>query len=64
MDSNGTTVIKSGGNMYMVIEADGRISITGDYSVTATGSINLLAKNDMNIQVDGNLKQMSMVTMS
>jgi hypothetical protein len=56
MDSNGTTVIKSGGNMYMVIEADGRISITGDYSVTATGSINLLAKNDMNIQVDGNLK--------
>ena len=56
MDSNGTTVIKSGGNMYMVIEANGRIFIDGDYSVTSTGSINLLAQNDMNIQVDGNLK--------
>jgi hypothetical protein len=56
MDSNGTTVIKSGGNMYMIVEANGRISIDGDYSVTTTGSMYLLAKNDMVIKVDGNLK--------
>jgi hypothetical protein len=56
MDSKGTTVIKSGGNMVMVIEADGMIKIDGNYHVTATGTINLLAQNDMNIQVDGNLK--------
>jgi hypothetical protein len=56
MDAVGTMVIKSGRNMYMVIEADGNISIDGDYSVTAAGSISMYAKNDMTLQVDGNLK--------
>jgi hypothetical protein len=56
MDAAGTMVIKSGRNMYMVIEADGKISIDGDYSVTAAGSISMYAKNDMTLQVDGNLK--------
>lgn len=56
MDSRGTMVIKSGGNMYMVIEANGRVFIDGDYSVTSTGSMSLYAQNDMTIKVDGNLK--------
>lgn len=56
MDARGTMVIKSGGNMYMVIEANGRVFIDGDYSVTSTGSMSLYARNDMTIKVDGNLK--------
>jgi hypothetical protein len=56
MDSNGTTVIKSGGTMYMLIEADGKIAIYGDYDITAGGSIKLHAQNDMTIKVGGNLK--------
>lgn len=56
MDASGTMVIKSGGNMYMIIEANGNVYIDGKYSVTATGDMSLYAKNDMTIKVDGNLK--------
>ncbi len=56
MDASGTMVIKSGGNMYMIIEANGNVYIDGKYSVTATGDMSLYAKNDMTIRVDGNLK--------
>ena len=40
----------------MIIEANGRVFIDGDYSVSSTGSMSLYAKNDMTIKVDGNLK--------
>jgi hypothetical protein len=56
IDANGTTVIKSGGDKYMLIEANGRIGIYGDYDITAGGKIKLYAQNDMVIKVDGNLK--------
>lgn len=56
MDSNGTTTIKSGGTMYMIIEADGKIAIYGDYDITAGGKIKLHAETDMVIKVGGNLK--------
>ena len=56
MDARGTMVVKSGGNMYMIIEANGNVYIDGKYTVTATGDMSLYAKNDMTIKVDGNMK--------
>ena len=56
MDARGTMVFKSGGNMYMIIEANGNVYIDGKYTVTATGDMSLYAKNDMTIKVDGNMK--------
>jgi hypothetical protein len=56
IDANGTTVIKSGGDMFTIIESDGRIAIYGDYDITAGGKIKLHAENDMTIKVGGNLK--------
>jgi hypothetical protein len=55
IDPNGSTIIRSVGSHYQIIDRNGKISIAGEADVSVNGACNIFVGNDANIEVNGDL---------
>lgn len=54
-DNEGTTVRRTVGQNYEIIEQDNNVYIKGNCNLTVEGQVNILVKTNCNIQVEGNM---------
>lgn len=54
IDANGSTVMRTKGSKYEIIDRNGKIAITGSADISVNGACNIFVGNDSNIEVEGN----------
>lgn len=54
-DNEGSTVRRTVGQNYEIIEQDNNVYIKGNCNLTVEGQVNILVKTNCNIQVEGNM---------
>jgi hypothetical protein len=53
IDSNGSTIKRTKGSSYEIIDRNGKISIAGKADISVNGACNIFVGNDANIEVEG-----------